>query len=316
MRILFAGTPATAVPSLRRLVADGHELAGVLTRPPARAGRKHVLRPSAIHAEAEALGIPVDTPTTLKDPDVQNRIAEWQPEAVAVVAYGLIVPAPLLDVPEHGWVNLHFSLLPAWRGAAPVQHAIAAGDPVTGACTFRLEKGLDTGPVFSSVAEPIGPSDTAGDLLGRLAEAGADLLAATFRDLQDGRAQTAPQEGTATYAPTISTSDARIDWRDAAERIDRCSRAHTPAPGPWTELRGARVKLGPLTARPGVADLAPGRIRAGRADGAQEVLVGAGEGAVALSWVAPAGRKPMPAADWLRGARLEEGRGFDVKEAQ
>lgn len=316
MRILFAGTPATAVPSLRRLVADGHELAEVLTRPPARAGRKHVLRPSAIHAEAEALGIPVDTPTTLKDPDVQNRIAEWQPEAVAVVAYGLIVPAPLLDVPEHGWVNLHFSLLPAWRGAAPVQHAIAAGDPVTGACTFRLEKGLDTGPVFSSVAEPIGPSDTAGDLLGRLAEAGADLLAATFRDLQDGRAQAAPQEGAATYAPTISTSDARIDWRDAAERIDRCSRAHTPAPGPWTELRGARVKLGPLTARPGVAGLAPGRIRAGRADGAEEVLVGAGEGAVALSWVAPAGRKPMPAADWLRGARLEEGRGFDVKEAQ
>ena len=270
MRILFAGTPATAVPSLRRLVADGHELAGVLTRPPARAGRKHVLRPSAIHAEAEALGIPVDTPTTLKDPDVQNRIAEWQPEAVAVVAYGLIVPAPLLDVPEHGWVNLHFSLLPAWRGAAPVQHAIAAGD----------------------------------------------LLAATFRDLQDGRAQTAPQEGTATYAPTISTSDARIDWRDAAERIDRHSRAHTPTPGPWTELRGTRVKLGPLTARPGVAGLAPGRIRAGRADGAEEVLVGAGEGAVALSWVAPAGRKPMPAADWLRGARLEEGRGFDVKEAQ
>ena len=225
MRILFAGTPATAVPSLRRLLADGHELAGALTRPPARAGRKHVLRPSAIHAEAEALGIPVATPTTLKDPDVQNRIAEWQPEAVAVVAYGLIVPAPLLDVPEHGWVNLHFSLLPAWRGAAPVQHAIAAGDPVTGACTFRLEKGLDTGPVFSSVAEPIGPSDTAGDLLGRLAEAGADLLAATFRDLQDGRAQTAPQEGTATYAPTISTSDARIDWRDAAERIHR----HSPA---------------------------------------------------------------------------------------
>ena len=304
MRILFAGTPATAVPSLRRLVADGHELAGVLTRPPARAGRKHVLRPSAIHAEAEALGIPVDTPTTLKDPDVQNRIAEWQPEAVAVVAYGLIVPAPLLDVPEHGWVNLHFSLLPAWRGAAPVQHAIIAGDEVTGASVFRLEEGLDTGPVYARLTETIGPRDTSGDLLDRLAEAGAPLVVQVLDSLAAGTAVPRPQAADGiTLAPTLTPADGEIHWTDSAGAIDRRIRGVTPLPGASTAYEGRRLRLGPAEPVPEVTDLLPGQLHVSK----HEVLVGTGGCALRLGLLAPAGRSWMAADAWARGARPRVG---------
>lgn len=258
-----------------------------------------------MHEEAESLGIPVATPSSLGE-QTADQIASWQPEAVAVVAYGLLVPKALLAVPPLGWINLHFSLLPAWRGAAPVQHAIAAGDTVTGACTFQLEEGLDTGPVFASLTEPIGERETSGELLERLSHSGAELLCDTFRALAEGTALPRPQSGTPSYAPTITTAQARIDWTKDAASIDRLSRAHTPAPGPWTMLGATRVKLGPLAARADVTGLAPGQV-AGE-------LVGTGEGAVALSWVAPAGKKPMPAADWLRGARLRPGQGFDVEE--
>ncbi|MFT0847128.1 methionyl-tRNA formyltransferase [Actinomycetaceae bacterium L2_0104] len=305
MRILFAGTPETAVPSLRRLIADGHEVAAVLTRAPARAGRKHRLVQSAVHTAADELGIPVLTPATLRDEGIQHQIEELAPEAVAVVAYGLLVPQALLGVPAHGWINLHFSVLPSWRGAAPVQYAIWHGDDVTGASTFRLEKGLDTGPVLGVVTEPILPRDTSGELLDRLAASGSELLSRTFELLEDGSAVAQPQQGEPTFAPTIKTSETRVDWTRPAVAVDRQIRAHTPAPGAWTVLNGSRVKLGPVTPAPDQAALAPGEIKDG--------LVGTGSHPIRLGWVAPAGKKAMDAQDWLRGARLADGTRFDAE---
>lgn len=302
MRILFAGTPETAVPSLRRLVADGHDVAAVLTRAPARAGRKHKLVQSAVHDAAESLGLPVLTPRTLKDPEVQTQIRELDADAVAVVAYGLIVPRTLLDTP---WINLHFSLLPAWRGAAPVQYAIWHGDNITGASTFRIEEGLDTGPVYGALTEEIHSDDTSGELLGRLAESGAELLSRTFALLESGAAIAQPQDGDATFAHMIHPADAQIAWSHPAVAIDRQIRAHTPEPGPWTALEGARVKVGPVSLAPDVTDLAPGEIRDG--------FVGTGSHAVRLGTVAPAGKRTMDARDWLRGARLTPGTRFEEK---
>ncbi len=306
MRILFAGTPDTAIASLHRLIADGHEVAAVLTRAPARAGRRHRVVPSAIHEAAEELGLPVLTPATLRDEKIQEQIKELAPDAVAVVAYGLLVPSALLDVPTHGWINLHFSVLPAWRGAAPVQHAIWRGDDVTGASTFRLEKGLDTGPVFGVMTETIRPTDTSGDLLERLSVSGADLLSRTFAALAGGSALAAPQEGEPTLAPTITTREAQVEWSAPAFAVDRQIRAHTPAPGAWTMLAGNRVKLGPVTPAPDQNPLSPGEIKNG--------FVGTGTHPVRLGWVAPAGKKAMDARDWLRGARLPESTHFDLPQ--
>ncbi len=305
VRILFAGTPETAVPSLRRLMADGHEVAAVLTRAPAPAGRKHKLVQSAVHTAAEELGIPVLTPATLKDDQVQHQVKALAPEVVAVVAYGLLVPPALLDLPRHGWINLHFSVLPAWRGAAPVQYAIWHGDEVTGASTFRLEKGLDTGPVLGVVTEPIRRDDTSGQLLERLSFSGAELLSRTFALLEEGGAVAQPQQGEPTFAPTIKTSEGQVDWNLPAVGIDRQIRAHTPAPGAWTVMDGSRVKLGPVRLAPDGLALAPGEIRDG--------LVGTGSHPVELGWVAPAGKRAMDARDWLRGARLAEGTRFETK---
>ena len=306
MRILFAGTPTPAIPSLLRLLDDGHDVAAVLTRAPARAGRKHRLVPSPILEIAEERGIPVLTPSTLKDPNVQREIAALEPEAVAVVAYGMLVPPALLDVPTHGWINLHFSLLPAWRGAAPVQYAIAAGDDITGASTFRLEAGLDTGPVFGQLTEAIGPKDTAGELLERLSHSGAELLSRTMTLLETGAGVPVPQEGDVSLAPTITSVDAHVDWTLPALAISRRMRAHTPAPGPWTTLDGVRVKLGPAYPAAGSElTLAPGEIHAGK-----QVFVGTGSTPLELSWVMPAGKKQMDAAAWARGARLGEGTRF------
>ena len=302
MRILFAGTPETAVPSLNRLVSDGHDVAAVLTRAPARAGRKHQLVQSDIHNTAQKLGLPVLTPHTLKDPAVREQIAELNVEAVAVVAYGLLVPKEFLGIP---WINLHFSLLPCWRGAAPVQYAIWHGDDLTGASTFRIEEGLDTGPVYGTLTETIGPNDTSGDLLARLATSGAELLSRTFALLEAGRATAQPQSGEPSYAPMIHPPEAQVDWNHPAVAIDRQIRAHTPDPGPWTVLGGSRVKLGPASLAPEVTDLAPGELRDG--------LVGTGSHALRLGTVAPAGKRAMPAQDWLRGARLAQGTRFGEK---
>ncbi|RMI02078.1 methionyl-tRNA formyltransferase [Cellulomonas triticagri] len=305
MRLLFAGTPAVALPALDALLASRHEVVAVLTRPDARAGRGRTLTPSPVKQRALEHGLEVLTPTTLKDPEVQAQIAALDVDAAPVVAYGNLVPPAALDLPRHGWVNLHFSVLPAWRGAAPVQHALIAGDEVTGATTFRLEKGLDTGPVLGMLTETIRPTDTTGDLLDRLAHAGSGLLVSTLDALEDGVLQPVPQPADGvSLAPSLSTEDAHVRWRHPAMAVDRRVRGCTPAPGAWTTLPdGSRLGLGPVRLVPDVTDLRPGEVRAGRA----EVLVGTGTHAVRLGEVRPAGKKAMAAADWARGARLPEG---------
>lgn len=306
MRLLFAGTPEVALPSLRALLdSPDHEVVAVLTRPDAPSGRGRRLRPSPVAELARERGLPTLTPPTLRDAAVAEEIRALGVDAAPVVAYGNLVPPDLLDVPRHGWVNLHFSLLPAWRGAAPVQHAIMAGDELTGASTFRLEAGLDTGPVYGTLTEAIRPTDTAGELLARLAESGARLLLDTLDALAAGTASPVPQpaEGVS-IAPRLDVADAEVRWGDPALAVDRRVRGCTPAPGAWTtDPAGHRLKLGPVTLRADVTDLAPGELRAGK----REVLVGTGSHAVALGQVAPAGRGWMDAAAWARGARLPDG---------
>ncbi|WP_431837200.1 methionyl-tRNA formyltransferase [Cellulomonas sp. Y8] len=304
MRLLFAGTPAVALPSLDALLASRHEVVAVLTRPDARAGRGRTLTPSPVKERALEAGIEVLTPATLKDPEAQARIAAIAPDAAPVVAYGNLVPPAVLGLPRLGWVNLHFSVLPAWRGAAPVQHAIIAGDEVTGASTFLLEAGLDTGPVLGTLTETIRPLDTSGDLLGRLADAGSDLLVKTLDALEDGVLTPVPQPADGiSLAPRLTTDDARVRWQHPAMAVDRRVRGCTPAPGAWTTLPdGVRLGLGPVRLVPEVTDLAPGAVRVGRG----EVLVGTGTHAVRLGEVRPAGKRAMAAADWARGARLDE----------
>lgn len=305
MRLLFAGTPAVALPSLDALLASRHEVVAVLTRPDARAGRGRTLTPSPVKERALEAGLEVLAPATLKDAEVQARIAEIAPDAAPVVAYGNLVPPAVLGLPRHGWVNLHFSVLPAWRGAAPVQHAIIAGDEVTGASTFLLEAGLDTGPVLGTLTETIRPLDTSGDLLGRLADAGSGLLVKTLDALEEGILTPVPQPADGvSLAPRLTTDDARVRWQHPAMAVDRRVRGCTPAPGAWTTLPdGARLGLGPVRLAPEVTDLAPGAVRVGRG----EVLVGTGTHAVRLGEVRPAGKRAMAAADWARGARLDEG---------
>jgi methionyl-tRNA formyltransferase len=253
---------------------------------------------------ADAAGVPVLQPRSPRDPAFLEHLAELAVDCAPVVAYGALVPPAALTLPRHGWVNLHFSLLPAWRGAAPVQHALMAGDELTGASTFLLEAGLDTGPVFGTVTEPVGPRDTAGDLLARLAVSGAGLLAATVHAIDTGtvRAQPQPADGVS-FAPRIEPDDARVDWTLPANVVDRRIRGVTPAPGAWTTWRGERLRLGPVQPVPEVNDLAPGELRAERAG----VLAGTGRGAVLLGDVQPPGKRMVPAADWARGARPEPG---------
>lgn len=310
MRIVFAGTPEPAVVALEKLIASRHEVAAVITRPDARRGRGRSLHPSPVKALAEEHGIEVLTPTTLKagteDGDtLRARLADISPEAIPVVAYGNLITEDLLDVPTHGWVNLHFSLLPAWRGAAPVQASIAAGDEVTGATTFRIDKGLDTGDILATLKDSIQPTDTADDLLTRLAYSGADLLVRTMDGLEDGSITPQPQQGEASYAHKIATEDARIDWAEPADVIDRHIRAHTPGPGAWTLLGESRLKVGPVTVTPQSPEapdsdgesLRPGEVRVGK----KAVLVGTGSNPVRLGQIQPPGKKMMNAADWGRG---------------
>jgi methionyl-tRNA formyltransferase len=275
----------------------------VLTRPDARAGRGRKVGRSPVAERADAAGIPVLQPRSPREPEFLAQLADLAVDCAPVVAYGALVPQAALDLPRHGWVNLHFSLLPAWRGAAPVQHAIMAGDELTGAATFRLEAGLDTGPVYGIVTEPIGPRDTAGDLLDRLAVSGAGLLVATLDGIEAGTLVAEPQPADGiSLAPRIESSDARVDWDLPAYVVDRRVRGVTPAPGAWTTWRDDRLRLGPV--EPVDADgLAPGEVAAG-ADG---ILVGTGRGAVRLGQVQPAGKRMLPAADWARGARPSSG---------
>jgi len=303
MRIIFAGTPEPAVVALEKLLASSHEVVAVITRPDAKKGRGRSLHPSPVKALAQEHGIEVLTPATLRpgteDGDnLRQRLAELQPEAIPVVAYGNLISKDLLDVARHGWVNLHFSLLPAWRGAAPVQAAIAAGDDITGASTFRIEEGLDTGPVFGTVTETITGKDTADDLLTRLAYSGADLLVATMDGLEAGTLEPQAQSGEATYAPKISTAAARIDWAQPAFAIDRHIRAHTPGPGAWTLLDDSRLKVGPVRVTEGIdKHLAPGEALISK----DAVYIGTATQPVQLDRIQPPGKKMMNAADWARG---------------
>ncbi|MFF3840485.1 methionyl-tRNA formyltransferase [Streptomyces sp. NPDC001930] len=305
MKLVFAGTPEVAVPALDALLASGrHEVAAVVTRPDAPAGRGRRLVASPVAQRAEEAGIEVLKPARPRDEDFLARLREIAPDCCPVVAYGALLPKVALDIPARGWVNLHFSLLPAWRGAAPVQHSLMAGDQVTGASTFLIEEGLDSGPVYGVVTEDIRPTDTSGDLLTRLAFAGAGLLAATMDGIEDDSLKAVPQpvEGI-TLAPKIQVEDAHVDFAAPALRVDRVVRGCTPAPGAWTVFRGERLKLIQVTPLPDRTDLAPGQLAAGK----NNVYAGTGSYAVELLWVQPQGKKPMKAADWARGVRIAPG---------
>jgi methionyl-tRNA formyltransferase len=315
MRLVFAGTPAAAVPSLDALLASRHELAAVITRPDAPAGRGRRIGPSPVAERAAGAGLEVLKPPAPRDEAFQRRLRVLAPDCCPVTAYGALIPRAALEIPRHGWVNLHFSLLPAWRGAAPVPHAIEHGDDITGATTFRLVAELDAGPVYGVVTEPISDRDTAGDLLARLARAGADLLVATMDGIEAGQLQARPQPADGvSFAPKITAADARVRWQAPAFVVGRQIRACTPAPGAWTLLGGTRLKLGPVrVSPPGLAaagnghaaavpgSLAPGELWAGRAG----VLVGTATDPVELGEVQPPGKRPMAAAAWLRGLHLD-----------
>jgi methionyl-tRNA formyltransferase len=304
MRIVFAGTPAVAIPSLDALHASGHELVAVVTRPDAPAGRGRRLLRSPAGAWADERGIEVLTPQRPREPEFLDRLRQLAPDCVPVVAYGALVPPSALEIPKHGWVNLHFSLLPAWRGAAPVQHAVLHGDEVTGASVFELEAGLDTGPVYGTLTENIRPADTSGDLLERLATEGAGLLVAVLDAIEAGTARAHPQPADGiSLAPKLTAEDARIRWADPAFGVDRRIRACTPAPGAWTTLRSDRLKLGPVRPVANAPQLKPGELHVERT----QVLVGTATTPVILGEVRAAGKKPMPATDWARGLRIQPG---------
>ncbi|WP_020672687.1 methionyl-tRNA formyltransferase [Amycolatopsis nigrescens] len=304
MRLVFAGTPEPAVPALRALLESGrHEVVAVVTRPDAPAGRGRRVVRSPVGELADANGIEVLSPAKAGDPAFLARLAELAPDACPVVAYGALLPQSALDVPAHGWVNLHFSLLPAWRGAAPVQAAVRAGDEITGASTFRIVRELDAGPVYGVVTETIGATDTAGALLDRLAVSGASLLVSTMDGIADGTLRAVPQpDDGVSYAPKVSVEDARVSFGLPAAAVDRLVRAVTPEPGAWAEFRGERFKLGPVTPVEDEA-LPPGELLVQR----KRVLVGTATGPVALGEVQAQGKKRMAATDWARGTRIEQG---------
>jgi len=300
VRVVFAGTPEPAVPSLQALLDSHHDVIAVVTRPDAPSGRGRTLTASPIAELAAQHGIETLKPAKPLDPEFMARLSELAPDCCPVVAYGALIPQSVLDIPRIGWINLHFSLLPAWRGAAPVQHAIKAGDEITGATTFLLEAGMDTGPVFGHITDAIGPHDTSGDLLQRLSVTGAELLVRTLDGIESGELVAVPQVDTGvSLAPKVLVDDAKVDWTHPALAIDRLIRSCTPAPGAWTTFRAERLKLGAVTLEVEVTDLAPGQLRVSK----QSVLVGTGSCAVALGQVQPVGKKPMGWKDWVNGAR-------------
>jgi methionyl-tRNA formyltransferase len=305
VRLVFAGTPATAVPALEALLASRHDVVAVVTRPDAPAGRGRKVEPSPVAERAAAAGLAVLRPARARDPQFLDQLREIAPDCCPVVAYGAMLPQAALDIPPHGWVNLHFSLLPAWRGAAPVQHAILHGDDVTGASTFRIVKELDAGPVYGVLTEPVRPDDTTGSLLERLSHSGAELLVATLDGIEAGTVQAIPQpaEGVS-FTTKITPADARVDWKLPAHVVDRQIRAWTPEPGAWTELDGGRLKLGPVSLEgpadpPPLPDLAPGELLTQR----QAVFAGTGSRPVRLGYVQAQGKRQMTASDWARGLR-------------
>jgi len=303
VRLVFAGTPEPALPALRHLIdSPRHQVIAVLTRPDAPVGRHRKPEPSPVAREALARGIPLLRPARPNSPEFVAELAALAPECCAVVAYGALLRDALLAVPPHGWINLHFSLLPAWRGAAPVQAAIAAGDTITGATTFRIEPSLDSGPVYGVVTETIRPIDTAGDLLERLALSGAALLSTTLDGIADGTLTARPQPADGvSMAPKITVEQARVRWDLPAPVVERRIRAVTPNPGAWTLIGDLRVKLGPVGIDDAPEALPPGAIHVDR----KSVWIGTGSAPVRLNQIQPPGKKLMNAVDWARGARLD-----------
>ena len=300
MRLAFMGTPDFAVPALDALVDAGHALACVYTQPPRRAGRGKVRRPSPVHAAAKALGIPVATPESFRDPAVLAALAALECDAAVVVAYGLILPQEALDAPRLGCFNLHASLLPRWRGAAPIQRAIMAGDAGTGVCVMQMEAGLDTGPVLARKAHPIGPEDTAETLHDRLADIGAALMVETLAALAAGEASATKQPAAGvTIAAKIGKAEARVDWTRSATALGAHIRGLSPSPGAWCEIGGERVKL--LMARPEEGAGMPGEVLDDR------LLVACGAGALRLVTLQRAGKGVMDADTFLRGFPVPRG---------
>ena len=300
MRLVFAGTPAVAVPSLRALAAGPHEIVAVVTRTDAPLGRKRVLTPSPVAQVADELGIPVLKADRL-DADVTARIAALEPDLGVIVAYGGLVREPLLSTPAHGWINLHFSLLPRWRGAAPVQRALMAGDAVTGAAVFQLVAALDAGDVFAEERYDVPAGATSADVLDDLAGVGAPLLARVVDGIADGTAVATPQQGEPTLAPKLTLADGALDLSRDAESLLHQIAGVTPEPGAHTTLDGARFKV----LRAAAADappVPPCRVVASGKD----VLVGTGTAPLRLETVQPAGKGAMSAGDWFRGLRSSE----------
>jgi methionyl-tRNA formyltransferase len=302
MRLVFTGTPQTAVPSFDALLTSRHDVVAVVTRPDAPAGRGRKVESSPVAQRAALAGLEVLSPARVRDPAFQERLREIAPDCCPMVAYGALIPQSALDIPRYGWVNLHFSVLPAWRGAAPVQHAIMHGDDVTGASTFQVVAELDAGPVYGVLTESVRPRDTSGDLLERLAHSGAELLVATLDGIEAGTLTAIPQpaEGVS-FAPKITVADARVDWKLPALAIDRLIRACTPDPGAWTDHEGARLKLGPVSIAdpPSGPAPAPGELLVDR----HAVYAGTGSRPVRLGDVQAEGKRRMAAADWARGLR-------------
>ncbi|MGR3465190.1 methionyl-tRNA formyltransferase [Limimaricola sp.] len=296
MRIVFMGTPDFSVPALDALLRAGHEIACVYTQPPRPAGRGKKPRPSPVQARAEGLGIEVRHPVSLKGAEAQAEFAALGADIAVVVAYGLILPQAVLDAPKRGCLNIHASLLPRWRGAAPIQRAIMEGDTETGICIMQMEAGLDTGPVLLREATPIAPTDTAADLHDRLAKMGGRMIADALRDLDDLRPEPQPEAGV-TYAAKIDKAEARIDWTRAAAHVARHVNALSPFPGAWCMAHGERLKL--LRAAAGPGEGAPGRVIG-------PATVACGDGAVELLELQREGKRPLPVAEALRGKGLPE----------
>jgi len=326
VRLVFAGTPAAALPTLRALAASRHEVAAVVTRPDAPVGRGKKMQSSPVAELAAELGFETLKPVRPNEGWFLDRLRSIAPDCCPVTAYGALLPQSALDIPSRGWVNLHFSVLPAWRGAAPVQHAVLRGDDITGATTFLIVKELDAGPVFGTLTEPIRPTDTSGDLLARLALAGAELMVRTLDAIEDGSVRAVPQptDGVS-FAPKLTPADARVDWKLPAHLIDRQVRGCTPDPGAWTEIDTGRsdtgqsdtgrLKLWPVSLAAGAGlvsraegtsggpGLPAGELRVDR----NAVYVGTGTVPVRLGDVQPQGKRRMPAPDWARGLRISPG---------
>lgn len=295
LRLVFAGSPTAAVPSLQRLLDGPHEVAAVITRTDARVGRKRVLTPTPVATTAEAAGVPVLKANRMADLD--SHLEAFAPDLGVVVAYGGLIREPALSLPRLGWINVHFSLLPRWRGAAPVQHAVIAGDRETGVSIFRLVPELDAGPVFATSSRTIAARQTSGHLLEALAVDGAALLAGVVDDLDRGTAVAVEQHGEVALAPKLTAEDGRLDWTADAEALDARIRGLTPEPGAFTELDGDRLKVLDAVIAHDHASLPCGEF-AGRSG---RVLVGTATAPLELLQVQPAGKRPMPAADWWRG---------------